>query len=298
MLVGFCAVLAVVLVMAFMLKDALPLFFHDHLPFGQFLFGNTWRPDSDVYGILALTVGSLIITVGAALLAIPLGFACAIYLAELAPRVIRETLKPTVELLAAIPSVVMGFIGLSVLNPWLRDTLNLDTGMVALAASIMLAFMALPTIISIAEDALSAVPRSYREGSLALGASTLSTIRHSVLPAARSGLLAAAMLGIGRALGETMTVLMVAGMSIRVPLEFLGDNSLHFVEKLSQLVHSGFGFFDPARTMTATIASEMGETPVGSEHYHALFAVGALLCLISFLITFISDYALRRNRHM
>ncbi len=298
LVVGLVAVLSVVLVLVFMLRDALPLFFGDHVGVWPFLSGTAWGPDYDppLYGIVALVVGTLIVTVGSSLLAIPIGFACAVYLAEIAPRVVREILKPTVEMLAAIPSVVMGFVGMIVLNPILRELLHLPTGLTALTASLMLALMAMPTVISIAEDALSAVPATYREGSLALGVSKLATIRHAVLPAARSGLVAAAMLGIGRALGETMTVLMVAGNTREMPLAFLGDGSLALLTKFQTLVTSGFGFFGPVRTMTATLAVEMGEVEQGGAHYHALFAVGALLCLISFAITLISDIALRRAR--
>ncbi len=296
MLIGLVAVAAVILVLLFMLRDALPLFFTDKMPLHHFIFGTEWRPISfpAQYGIWALIMGTIIVTVGASVIAIPLGFACAVYLAELAPRAVREIMKPTVELLAAIPSVVIGFIGYALLSNWVRDTFRLTTGLCALTAVLLLALMMLPTIISIAEDAITAVPRTYREGSLALGASLLSTIRHAILPAAGSGLVAAAMLGIGRALGETMVVLMVAGNSIEVPLGFLGNPDLTLWNKLATLVHSGFGFFGPARTMTATVASEMGEVAVGSVHYHALFAVGALLVLMSLTITLISDFALRR----
>lgn len=298
MIIGLTAVAAVLLVLVFMLKDALPLFFKDRISATTFLFGAVWRPESEVprFEILALVMGSLMVTVGASIIAIPLGVACAVYLAELAPRWLREILKPTVEMLAAIPSVVMGFIGLAVLNPFLRTSLHLDTGLTALAGAIMLAFMSMPTIISIAEDALSAVPRDYREGALALGTDLVTTIRHIVVPAAKSGLVAACMLGVGRALGETMTVMLVAGNAIQIPLAFMGDKSLAFVQKLQLLISSGFGFFGPARTMTATIASETPDAAVGSTHYHALFAIGALLCLISFVVTLISDMALRRKR--
>lgn len=298
MLVALVAVLAVLLVLFFMLKDALPLFFTHHISLVAFLGGQEWRPISEPaqFGIVALLVGTGIVTVCASLIAIPLGFACAVYLAELAPRAVREIVKPVVELLAAVPSVVIGFLGYALVSRWVATTFQLDTGLCALTAVLLLALMALPTIISIAEDAISAVPRAYREGSLALGAGLLSTIRHAVLPAARSGLVASAMLGVGRALGETMVVLMVAGNSIEIPLGFLGDTNLALAQKMQMLLTTGFGLFQPARTMTATIASEMGETASGSAHYNALFAVGALLVLISFIITLVSDLALRRAR--
>ncbi len=296
LLVALVAVLAVVLVLVFMIKDALPLFTKHHINFWSFLTGNEWRPISypPQLGIIALIIGTTIVTIGASIIAIPLGFACAVYLAELAPNTVREIIKPVVELLAAVPSVVIGFLGYALVSRWVGSTFNLPTGLCAFTAVLLLALMTLPTVISIAEDAITAVPRAYREGSMALGASLLTTIRHAVLPAARSGLVAAAMLGVGRALGETMVVLMVAGNSINVPLGFLAQKDLVLWQKMQMLVTTGFGFFEPARTMTATIASEMGETAVGSAHYNALFVVGALLVLVSFLITLVSDFALRQ----
>jgi phosphate transport system permease protein len=178
-----------------------------------------------------------------------------------------------VELIAAIPSVVIGFIGLVIVAPWIKNLFNLPTGLTALTGAVMLAWMAMPTIVSIAEDAIRSVPRDYREGSLALGTTHLQTIRHVILPAARSGIVAAVMLGIGRAIGETMTVLMVTGGAAQITGSLL----------------------KPVRTMTATIAAEMGETAQGSDHYYALFAVGAVLFLITFAINLIADVALRKE---
>jgi phosphate transport system permease protein len=224
--------------------------------------------------MLPLIEGSLVVTAGAVVLALPLGLACAIYLAELSPAALRGPLKSAVELLAGIPSVVLGFIGLTVLAPWLKEHLGLPSGLTAFTGALILAFMALPTVISISEDALAAVPREYKQGSLALGATELQTIWRSSIPAARSGLLAAAMLGVGRAVGETMAVMMVTGNAAVQPSSLLQQ----------------------VRTMTATIAAEMGETVHYSPHYHALFFLGFLLFLITFLINTVSDVALRRMR--
>jgi phosphate transport system permease protein len=201
---------------------------------------------------------------------LPLGVATAIYIAELASPKVADILKPFIEILAGIPSVVYGFFGLVVLVPLLQDLLNLPTGQTALAGSIMLSMMALPTIISISEDAINSVPRALKEGSLALGGTHWQTICRVILPAAISGISAAAILGIGRAIGETMTVMMVTGNMAVIP---------------------GFpeGLLDPVRTMTATIALEMGEVAQGSDHYHALFAVGSVLFVITFIINLIAD---------
>jgi phosphate transport system permease protein len=296
LVVALISCVAVLLVLAFMVWDALPIF--GAIPIGTFFFGSDWYPVSSppVFGILAFVVGTLIVTLGSSLIAIPLGIACAAYLAELAPARVREFFKPIVELLAAVPSVVMGFIGLKLLSPLVQNAFNLPSGLCALSACIMLALMALPTVITISEDAISAVPGSYREASLGMGASPLATLRHVVLPAARSGLVAAAMLGVGRALGETMVVLMVAGNATQMPLSFLGDGSIALVTRLQMLVTSGFGLTEPVRTLTATLAGEMGEAARPSEHYSALFAIGALLCVMSYVITLISDFALHRRR--
>lgn len=275
---GVTAILAILLIFVFLTKDALPTF--RFVSLWKFLLGAQWQPEFEVFGILPLLAGSAVVTLGAIVVAIPLGVACAVYLAEIAPRRIQEILKPTIEVLAGIPSVVIGFIGLAVAAPFLQKTLDLSTGMTALTGSIMLAFMSMPTIISIAEDAIVGVPRSYRDGSLALGATKWETIRSVVLPAAKSGIIAACMLGIGRAVGETMTVLMVTGNAANVP------------QGLTGLVPF---FLGPVRTMTATIASDMGETVQFSAHYHALFAVGLALFVITFIINLAADLALKRR---
>lgn len=229
------------------------------------IFSTRWYPIESYYGILPLIGGSLLVTIGATLFAVPIGISTAIYLAEIAPRWMREVLKPIIEILAGLPSVVLGFIGILALAPLLRKSLNLPTGLTALTGSILLGAIAIPTIISVAEDALDGVPRSYRDAALAIGATRWQTIWRVTLPAARSGVLTGIMLGIGRAIGETMTVMMVTG---NAPIMVRGLSSL----------------FLPTRTMTATIAAEMGEVAKGSTHYHMLFLIGVILFLISFLV--------------
>ncbi|HET9235459.1 MAG TPA: phosphate ABC transporter permease subunit PstC [Candidatus Eisenbacteria bacterium] len=243
----------------------------------NFLFGKAWYPTSEPapqLGILSLIIGSLVVTIGAILVALPLGLAGAIYLSEVAHPAIRAVLKPAIEILAGIPSVVFGFFGLVVLVPFIQRTFDLVVGETALAGIIMLAIMSLPTVISVSEDALNAVPRSYREASLALGATRWQTIVQIVVPAALSGVTAAAMLGVGRAVGETMTVLMVTGNAAQIPHSLLV----------------------PVRTLTATIAAELGEAPQGGLHYEALFAIGIVLFVITFLINLLADVVNARYR--
>ncbi len=242
-----------------------------------FLMGTAWYPTAEpapLFGILPLILGSLVVTLGSILVALPVGLAGAVYLSEVAHPSIRMLLKPTIEILAGIPSVVFGFFGLVVLVPFLQRLFDLNVGETALAGIIMLAIMALPTIISVSEDALSAVPGSYREASLALGATRWQTIVRVTVPAALSGITAAAMLGIGRAVGETMTVLMVTGNAARIPTSLL----------------------QPVRTLTATIAAELGEAPQGGEHYQALFAIGIVLFVFTFLINLVADLVSARYR--
>lgn len=259
---GYSAILFVGLIFLFLLKEGLPAL--ADVPVGN-LFSTRWYPIEDYFGILPLLTGSLVVTLGAGLIAIPLGLGSAIFIAEIAPRWLRELLKPLVELLGGLPSVVLGFLGILVLSPNLRILLNLPTGLTALAGSLLLGAIAIPTIVSIAEDALDSVPQSYREGALAVGATRWQTIWRVTLPAARSGVLTAVMLGIGRALGETMAVMMVTG---NAPVLATRWNSL----------------FMPARTMTATIAAEMGEVANASTHYHVLFFIGLVLFLISLAV--------------
>lgn len=243
----------------------------------SFLTGTAWYPTAEPspqFGILALILGSLVVTLGAILVALPIGLAGAIYLSEIAHPSMRAFLKPTIEVLAGIPSVVLGFFGLVVVVPFLQRLFDLSVGETALAGIIMLAIMALPTVVTVSEDALSAVPRSYREASLALGATRWQTIVRVVVPAALSGITAATMLGVGRAVGETMTVLMVTGNAAQLPTSLL----------------------KPVRTLTATIAAELGEAPQGGEHYKTLFAIGIVLFLITFLINLVADLVSARYR--
>ena len=271
LLASLLVIAAVVLIGLFLLWFGLPLFRFTSV--GGF-FGPGWYPLSDRFGSLPLILGSLLVTGIAMVVAVPLGIAGAIYLAEVAPRRWREVLKPVVELLAAIPSVVIGFVGLIVLAPLIREAFHLDTGLTALTGGIALGFMAVPTIVTISEDALVAVPQAYREASLALGATRLQTVMRAIVPAARGGLLAAVMLGLGRAIGETMAVLMITGNAAVIP-------------------HS---IFQPVRTLTATLAVEMGETVRGSAHYHALFMLGTVLFAITFVVNLVADLAIHRSR--
>lgn len=237
----------------------------------SFLFGENWYPTSEpvhVIGILPMIVGSFLVTLLAIVFAIPVGVGIAIYLSEIAHPAYREILKPILEILAGIPSVVYGFFGLVVLVPFIQNTFHTPTGESALAGAIVLAIMALPTITSISEDALKAVPGTLREGSLALGATRWQTIYKVIVPAAISGITAAIILGIGRAIGETMTVLMVTGNAVQIP------GSLT----------------DPVRTLTATIAAELGEAPQGGVHYHALFMIGFVLFVTTFVFNLIADF--------
>jgi len=270
---GIASIVFVVLIFLFLLREGLALF--GLYGVVDFLSGKNWYPISDPpqLGILPLILGSLLVTLGATIISIPIGVGCAVYIAEVAPARLKEILKGGIELLAAIPSVVLGFIGLITIVPLVKNLFGLPTGLTALTGSIMLAFMAMPTIVSIAEDALYSVPRSYKEGALALGATQWQAIWRVILPAASSGILAAIMLGIGRVIGETMAVMMITGNSAVIPQSL----------------------FVPVRTLTATIAAEMGEVVVGSEHYYALFAIGIVLFIISFAVNVTADFLLHKG---
>lgn len=274
-LAGVLAVVFVLLIFVFLLRDALPLF-KTASPLA--LFSDTrWLPTSEPprFGLLPLLLGSLYVTLGALVIAVPLGLATAIYISEIAPRRLREWLKAGVELLAAVPSVVFGFIGLLMVGPWLARVFDLPIGQFAALGSLLLAFMSIPTIVSVSEDALSAVPRALRDNSLAMGATQWQTISRVLVPSGRSGIVAAVLLGLGRAIGETMTVLMVTGNAAVMP-------------------HGLAGFMQPIRTMTATIAAEMGETAYHTPHYHALFMVGLLLFIITLVVNIIADIVIHR----
>jgi phosphate transport system permease protein len=236
-------------------------------------FSLIWNPTSyvkETYGLGAMIISTLFVTIGALVIAVPVGLGCAAYLAEAAPNWMREILKPVIEILAGIPSVVLGFLGIVLVGPAIARIFNLPNGLNALNGSILLAVMSLPTIISISEDAISSVPRTYKEASLALGATRWQTIIKVVVPSALSGIIASVMLGMGRAIGETMTVLMATGNALKTP---------HHL-------------FDSVRTMTATIAIELGEVPFGSDHYHGLFVVGFILFLMTFVVNLVADIVL------
>ncbi len=260
-LCGVSSIAVVGLILVFLLREALPTF--DRVSLGN-LLGTRWYPPEALYGMLPLVAGSLLVTAIAVVLSVPLGLVTAVYLAEVAPRWLRDVLKPLIEILAGIPSIVLGFVGWVALAPIIQ-ALGAPTGLTALTGGLVLGYMALPTIISIAEDALDAVPRGYREAAWALGATSWQATYRVTVPAARSGLVMAAMLGIGRAVGETMAVLMVTGNAANVPSG-------------PQL------FLQPVRTMTATIAAEMGEVARGSTHYHVLFTVALVLFAITLAI--------------
>jgi phosphate transport system permease protein len=271
---GIASIVFVALIFFFLLREGVALF--KNIGLGDFLSGRLWYPISDPpkLGILPLILGSLLVTAGAILLAVPLGISAAFYIAEIAPRRMRDILKSIIEVLSAIPSVVLGFIGMVTLVPFIKKAFGLPTGLNALSGAVMLAFMALPTIISISEDAINAVPREYKEGAIALGATHWQTLYRVIIQGALPGIIAAAMLGIGRVIGETMAVMMVTGNAAVIPKSIL----------------------KPVRTLTATIAAEMGEAVRGSDHFYALFAIGIVLFLISFAINFTADMFLHRGK--
>ena len=272
---AFFAVIVVAFILLFLLRDGYPIFLQVGLP--AFLLGIDWAPTAAIplYGILPLIVGTLLVTIGAMVFAVPLSIGCAIYLSELASPRIKMILKPAVELLAGIPSVVYGFFGLIVLTNFIRVSFDIPTGETWLAASVLLGIMALPTIISVSEDAISSVPHEYKEGSLAIGATRWQTISRVLVPAALSGIAAAIILGIGRVVGETMAVLMVAGNAAIIPEPI-------------------WNILSPLRTLTATLGIEMGEVSVGSQHYSALFGIAVVLLVITLIIN-LSAVAILRH---
>ncbi len=278
-LAGVSTIIIVSLIFFFLLREGIPAFLE--IPLSQ-LFSSRWYPTEGMFGLWPLVVGSILVTAGAVVIAVPMGLIAAIYLGEFAPAWQRERLKPLIEMLAGIPSIVLGFLGWVALAPVVQN-LGASTGLTAFTGALILAYMALPTIISISEDALYAVPKEYRDGALAIGATQWQTIWRVVLPAARSGIVIAIILGIGRAIGETMVVLMVTGNAANLPA--LGPDMI----------------FQPVRTMTATIAAEMGEVAQGSLHYNLLFGVGIVLFLITFAINslashFVGDQSTRRKK--
>lgn len=275
----FLSVVAVLLIFFYVIHEALPFFFKGSLVEAftrvkDFLLTNSWYPQNEhapEYGALAILVGSFYVTVCSLLLAVPIGVLAAVFLSDIAPFALRQICKPLIEILAAIPSVAYGVFAVMVVAPWMQTTLGFDTGTNALNASLILAVMALPTIISVAEDALSAIGRKTREASYALGATRAETIVKVVLPAAHSGIIAAVILGMMRAIGETMVVWMASGNAARIPAPWWD---------LSQSI----------RTMTATVAGELGEVPKGTDHYYVLFAIGLLLLTFTFTLNLCSEY--------
>jgi len=273
-LAGILTIVILLGIIALLLKEGLPAFWYT--PPWEFLFGTKWYPISEppTFGIMPFFVATLWVTLVATAISVPIGVACAAYLAEVAPAKVRETVKPIVEILAGIPSVVMGFIGLMLLSPLVQSAFNLNIGLCGLTAGIMLSLMSLPIIISVSEDALRAVPYDFREASYALGATKWETIRHVCIPGALSGITAAVMLGVGRAIGETMTVLMVAGGALAVPVSPT----------------------DPMMPMTAAIASGIGNAVRGGLQYQALFAIGLTLFILTLAVNLIADRVLERQK--
>lgn len=277
MLIRFCGISAIIFVLAiffFVFKEALPILYSGDFNFREFFFSTQWYPTSMShirYGTFALTVGSFAVTALAMVIAVPFGIGAAIYISEFCGPRQRETLKVIIELLAAIPSVVWGFIGLTVISKFITAVTGTPVGVNLLNGSIILALMSVPIIVSIGEDALKAVPDSFREAGTAMGTTKWQLITRVLLPAAKNGLLAAVLLGVGRAVGETMAVLMATGHSVQIP----------------------HGVFDSVRTLTANVAAELGEAAAGSPHYRVLFLTGILLFSITFVVNLTADFIIR-----
>ena len=271
---GLLAVIILLGVLFLLMREGLPAF--AYTPPLEFLFGTKWYPVSEppTFGMFTFFAATLWVTLISTAIAVPIGVFCAAYLAEVAPASVRETVKPVVELLAGIPSVVMGLIGLLLLSPLVQSIFNLNTGLCGLTAAIMLSMMSLPIIVSVSEDALRAVPKEFREASYALGATKWETIRHICIPGALSGIAAAIMLGVGRAIGETMTVLIVAGGALAVP----------------------YSPTEPMMPMTAAIASGIGNAVRGGLQYQALFAIGLILFLMTLSVNLVADRVLERQK--
>ncbi len=267
-LIAMASITTLFLIMVFLFREGLPIF--KTVSVKEFVFGHYWYPTSEPpdFGIFPLIIASLSVTFVSAVISIPLGVMTAIYLAEIACKKVSEIVKPVVELLAALPSVVIGFFGMVLVAPFLQEVFNIPTGLNMFNAALMLAFMSIPTICSISEDAIHSVPVALKEASVALGATHLETIVRVILPASISGISTAVILGLSRAVGETMVVLMVAGGAAMLPESI----------------------FDPVRPMPASIASEMAEAPVGGEHYYALFATGVVLFLFTLIFNVIADH--------
>ncbi len=274
---GVSAIVFVAAIFFFVLREAAPVLFSEGFSLKQFLFSTEWYPTSATnvrYGTFALTVGTVSVTALAMVLAVPFGLGAAIYLSEFCSPRVRETLKVVIELLSAIPSVVWGFVGLTVMSKLIVSATGAPVGVNVLNGGIILALMSVPVIVSIGEDALKAVPDSFREAGVALGATRWQLVYRVLLPAAKNGLLAAVLLGVGRAVGETMAVLMATGHAVHIPGSLL----------------------DSVRTLTANIAAELGEAPSGSDHYRVLFLTGTLLFLITLVVNLTADFVVRGIR--
>jgi phosphate ABC transporter permease protein PstC len=268
LLVAFSAVAILAVITIFIFAEGTPIMFR--YGFKKFLLGLDWYPTEKSFGLLPMITGSLMVTLGALVLGVPFGLACAIFLTEFSSKRLRRVVKPVIELLAGIPSVVYGFMGVVILVPFIRETLG-GPGLSVLAASIILGIMILPTIISISIDSLLAVPPTYRDGSIAMGATRWQTVRMVLVPAARSGIIASIILGMGRAIGETMAVIMIAGNAIAVPNSILA----------------------PVRTLTSNIALEMGYA--SGEHREALFATGVILFIIIMILNTVANISSARR---
>jgi phosphate transport system permease protein len=272
---GWSAILFVFAIFLFVFLEGAPML--GKLDWGEFFFSANWRPDSEVrpqYGILALLAGTLSVTVLAMLIAVPLGLGAAVFVSEFAAPRVKETLKIVIELLAAIPSVVWGFVGCAVLSPLIIRTTGAPVGINILNGGLILALMSVPVIVSVSEDALRAVPDSFREAATALGASRWEIVYRVLFPAAKNGLLAAVLLGVGRAIGETMAVLMATGHSVQIPHSVL----------------------DPVRTLTATIAAELGEAVPGDDHFRVLFVIGIVLFAAAFVVNLSAELIIKGFR--
>lgn len=275
-LCGISAILFVFGIFFFVFREGSQLLFHG-FNFREFFFSQEWYPSSEShvrYGVLALIAGTASVTLLAMALAVPFGIGAAIFISEFCGPRAKESLKITIELLAAIPSVVWGFVGLTVMNPLIITLFHTPIGLNVLNGGLILALMSVPIIVSIGEDALKAVPDSYREAALALGVTRWQLIYRVLVPAARNGLLAAVLLGVGRAVGETMAVLMATGHAVKIPTSLM----------------------DSVRTLTATIAAELGEASVHSNHYQVLFVIGILLFTITFIVNLAADLIVRGAR--
>ena len=278
-LVACTSVAVVLLIFLFIIREAWPFF--AQRGFGRLFTSSGWYPEAEPreFGALALLYGSLVVTLGALVIAAPVGLLAAVFLSDIVPFRFRQIIKPVIEILAAVPSVAYGFFAILVVAPWLQEHFGLPTGTNALNAAIMLAIMAIPTIVSISEDALTAIGRELREGAYALGATRAEVLLKVIIPAAHSGIMAAMILGMMRAIGETMVVWMAAGNASHIPAPWWD---------LTQAV----------RTMTATIAGDMGECERGGIHYHALFVIGLMLLTMTFVLNLGSEYFLARAKRI